>query len=138
MSRYHYSSINSKLSNSPSPTVQAFVIFFSGRLQMHKCKKGQKIYTITLTHPVGLSSSRLIMNGGWLWNSYKRNKFLRAKASRDILKFRVSKMAFKRVFKTYFPPQTPCYFVRIQARLGTMPSKCPRHSTFHRSRSKPV
>ena len=46
------------------------------------------------------SSSRLIMNRGRLWNSHQRHKFLRAKASRDILKFRVSEMAFPAVFST--------------------------------------
>ena len=32
-------------------------------------------------------SSRLIMNSRLLWNSHQRYKFLRAEASRDILKF---------------------------------------------------
>ena len=39
-------------------------------------------------------SRRLIMNGRRIWNSHQRNKFLRVEASRDILKFRVSEMAF--------------------------------------------
>ena len=39
-------------------------------------------------------SSRLIMNSRQLCNSYQRYKFLRAKASRDILKFRVLEMPF--------------------------------------------
>ena len=34
-------------------------------------------------------SSRLMMNSRWLWNSHQRSSFVRAKASRDILKFRV-------------------------------------------------
>ena len=38
-------------------------------------------------------------------------------------------MPFPGIFKRYFPPRTPCCFVRIHARLGTMPSKCPRRST---------
>ena len=38
-------------------------------------------------------------------------------------------MQFPGIFKRYFPPRTPCCFVRIHARLGTMPSKCPRRST---------
>ena len=41
------------------------------------------------------------MNSRQLWNSYQRHKFLRAKASRDIQKFRVSEMAFAGVFKRY-------------------------------------
>ena len=35
-------------------------------------------------------------------------------------------MPFPGIFKRYFPPRTPCCFVGIHARLGTMPSKCPR------------
>ena len=73
-------------------------------------------------------SSRLIMNGRQLWNSHPRHKFLKAEASRDILKFRVSEMAFPELFKRYFPARMPCCFIRIHARLRTMPSKCPRCS----------
>ena len=58
------------------------------------------------------------MNRRWHWNSHQRHKFLRAKASRDILKFRVLEMPFPGVFKRYFPLQTPCCFIRIHARLG--------------------
>ena len=72
---------------------------------------------------------RLIMNGRRIWNSHQRNKFLRAEASWDILKFRVSEMAFPGVFKRNFPMRTPCWFFRIPVRLGIMPLKCPRHST---------
>ena len=54
----------------------------------------------------------------WLWNSHQRHKFLRAEASRDILKFRVSEMQVPGVFKRYFPPRRPCCFVRIDTRLG--------------------
>ena len=39
------------------------------------------------------------MNSRWLWNSRQRHKFLRAEASRDILKFRVSEMAFPGGFR---------------------------------------
>ena len=79
-------------------------------------------------------STRLIMNSRWLWNSHQRHKFLKAAASRDILKLRVSEMAFPGVSKRYFPPWTPCYFIRILARLGTIPSKCSsRSSTLHSS-----
>ena len=59
-------------------------------------------------------SSRLIMNSRQLWNSHHRHKFLRAEPSRDILKFRVSEMVFKR----YFPLWMPCCFVSIHARLS--------------------
>ena len=50
-------------------------------------------------------------------------------ASRDILKFWVSEIAFPEVFRRW----TPCCLVRIHARLGTMPSKCPNHSTTSHS-----
>ena len=53
------------------------------------------------------------MNTRWLWNSHQRHMFLRAKASRDILKFIIPKMAFPGVFKRYFPPQMICCLVRI-------------------------
>ena len=45
-------------------------------------------------------SSRLMMNSRRLWNSHQRHKFLRTKASRDILKFRVLEMAFPGVFSS--------------------------------------
>ena len=54
---------------------------------------------------------------------------LEGRGTRGILKFRVSEMAFPGVFNQYFPPWMPCCFVRIHTRLGTMPSKCTRHST---------
>ena len=78
-----------------------------------------------------------------LWNSHQRHKFLRATASRDILKFRVSEMVFPGVFRRYFPPRMPCCFIRIHPKLGRMPSKCLRRSTTsHDSnisdQSKPV
>ena len=38
------------------------------------------------------------MNSRQLWNWHQRHKFLRTKASRDILKFRVSEMAFQGIF----------------------------------------
>ena len=57
------------------------------------------------------------MNSRWLWNSHQRRTFLRAEASRDILKFRVSEIASPGVFNRYFPPRTPCCFVGIHARL---------------------
>ena len=82
------------------------------------------------------------MNSRRLWNSHQSHKVLRAKASRDILKFRVLEMAFPVVFKRCFPLRTPCCFITIHARQG----KChhnvqgvPQHcmaQTFHRS--KPV
>ena len=68
------------------------------------------------------------MNSRRLWNSHQRHKFLRAEASRDILKFRVPKLPFPGVFERYFLLQTPCCFVRIHARLATMPLTCPRRS----------
>jgi len=43
--------------------------------------------------------SRLIMSSRRLWNSHQRHKFLRAKAFRDILKFRVLEMVFPGIFR---------------------------------------
>ena len=88
-------------------------------------------------------SRRLVMNSRQLWNSHQRHKFLRAEASRDILKFRVSEMAFSGVFKRYFPPRTPCFFrqntLKTGNNAGNNVSGIPWHRTvwtFHRS--KPV
>ena len=44
------------------------------------------------------------MNSRRLWNLHQRHKFLRAKAPRDILKFRALEMAFPGLFNSYFPP----------------------------------
>jgi len=63
-------------------------------------------------------SSRLIVNSRQLWNSHQRHNFLRAEASRDVLKFRVSEMAFPGVFKRYFPLWMSCCFISIHARLS--------------------
>ena len=49
-----------------------------------------------------------------LQNSHQRHKFLRAKASRDILKFTQSLgNGIFRVFKRYFPLWVSCCFIRI-------------------------
>ena len=48
------------------------------------------------------------MNSRRLCNLHQRHIFLRAEASRDILKFKVSEIAFPRVFKRYFPPRMQC------------------------------
>ena len=42
------------------------------------------------------------MNSRWLWNSHHRHKFLRAEASRAILKFGVSEMGFPGGFQEEF------------------------------------
>ena len=92
----------------------------------------ERIFKVTLTVRRAVKkffSSRLIMNSRRLWNSHQRRTFLRAEASRDIVKFRISEIASPGVFNRYFPPRTPCCFVGIHARLEAMPSKCPRRST---------
>ena len=74
------------------------------------------------------------MNSRQLWNSHQRHKFLKAEASRNILKFKVLGITFPGVFKKYFPPRIPCCLLKIKARLGKMLLKCPRHSrTSHGS-----
>ena len=42
------------------------------------------------------------MNSKQLWNSHQRHKFLRAEASRDTWKFRVSEMVFVRGIQQIF------------------------------------
>ena len=73
----------------------------------------------------GLSKiGRLLMNSKWLLNSHQRHKFLRARHLGTYSNFRVLEMAFPGCF----PLWTPCCFVRIHARLRTVPWTCPRHS----------
>ena len=79
-------------------------------------------------------SCRLIMNSRPLWNSHQRHKFLRAETSWDILEFRVSEtpLILQGLSRGILPLWTPCWFVRVHTRLGTMPSKYPRHfTTWH-------
>ena len=63
------------------------------------------------------------MNSRQLWNLHQRHKFLRAEASRDILKFWSLRNGISRGFKRYFPLRTPCCFIRIHVhvRLGKIP-----------------
>ena len=101
-----------------------------GRLCQERLLRSRNFATMVTCRAVKkFLSSRVIMNSRRLCNSHLRHKFLRVKASGDILKFRVSEMAFAGVFKRYFPPRTPCCFVRIHPGLRTLPSKCPRRST---------
>ena len=51
-------------------------------------------------------------------NSHQRHNFLRAEVSRDILKFRVSEMAFPGVFKRYFAPRMPPLFHQNTSKTG--------------------
>ena len=60
--------------------------------------------------------SRLIMNSRR--NSQQRLELLRAEASRDILKIRVSEMAFPGVFKRCLPPRTPPLFRQNTYKTG--------------------
>ena len=80
-------------------------------------------FTVQYNRPAvkKFSSSSVIMNSRWLWNLHQRHKFLRAEPSRNILKFRVSEIAFPGVFKRYLPLRMLCCFVRILVTLGTMP-----------------
>ena len=48
-------------------------------------------------------SSRLILKSRWLWNLHPRHKFLRAEASRDVLKFIESqKLRFQEFLRGIF------------------------------------
>ena len=80
-------------------------------------------FTVQYNRPAvkKFSSSRVIMNSRCLLNLHQRHKFLRAELSRNILKFRVSEMAFPGVFKRYLPLRMLRCFVRILITLGTMP-----------------
>ena len=62
----------------------------------------KKLKIATLQGCQKFLSSRLIMNSRRLWNSHERRKFLRAKASMDILKFGVSEMTFTGGFHEVF------------------------------------
>ena len=88
-------------------------------------------------------SSRLIINSRQLWNSHQRHKFIRAKASRDIWKIRVSEMAFSGVLRGIF--HHGCHVVSSEYTQDLHWEQCclnvpavPRHRTvwtFHRSKS---
>ena len=99
-------------------------------------------------------SSRLIMNNRRLWNLHQRHKFVRAKASRYILKCRVSEIVFPEVFMPYFPLRTPCCFVKNTHKTGNdvihrehfmesagvwyLCTSCWRIKNWTNERSKPV
>ena len=59
------------------------------------------------------------MNSRRLWNLHQRHKFLRAEASRNILKLRVLEITFQGVFKTYFPPRMPLLFHQNTHKTGS-------------------
>ena len=79
------------------------------------------------------------MNSRQLWNSHQRHKFLRAEASRHILKLRVSEMAFPGFSRGIF--HLGCYVVLSEylqhwAQCHGNVAGIPRHRTvrtFHRS-----
>ena len=73
-----------------------------------------KLHSTPVTRAVKnvVSTGRLTMNSSQLWNLHQRHKFLRAEASRDILKIRVSEMVFPGVFR-----RMPCCLVRIPGLL---------------------
>ena len=79
-------------------------------------------------------SGRLIMCSRQFWNSHQRHKFLRATETRDIVKIRVSEMAFPGVFKRYFPQEFPIpsvgeygYFLELHNifKIILVQSSCP-------------
>ena len=86
-----------------------------------------------------LSSRLIIMNSRRLWNSHQGTSSWGPWHLATLWNLESRKWPFLGVFKRYSPPpRMPCCFVRIRARLGTMPSKrlskCPRLIvwTFHR------
>ena len=58
------------------------------------------------------------MNSRQLWNSHQRHMFLRAKAIRDILEFRVSEMPFPGVFKSYFSTADAMLLCQNTCKIG--------------------
>ena len=107
--------------------VQLYILLSRYWIKHNYCKLQTKLLLLVRAVKKFLSS-RLIMNSRRLWNLYQRHKFLRAEASRDILKFKVSKMAFPGVFKMYFPPWMPSGFLRIHACHWNVPG-IPRNRT---------
>ena len=81
--------------------VQLYILLSRYWIKHNYCKLQTKLLLLVRAVKKFLSS-RLIMNKRRLWNLYQRHKFLRAEASRDILKFKVSEMASPGVFKMYF------------------------------------
>ena len=65
-------------------------------------------------------SSRLIMNSRRLWNSNQRHKFLRAEASRGILKFRVLEIAFGGFQEVFSTADTMLFCRNTHKTQGTM------------------
>ena len=63
-------------------------------------------------------SSGLIMNSRQLWNSHQRQKVLRAEASWDILKFRVSEMPFPLGFQEVFSTAEAMLFSQNTCKTG--------------------
>ena len=74
-------------------------------------------------------SSRLIVNSRRFWDSHQRHKFLRAEASRDILKFRVSEIAFSGDSRGIFHRERHVFSSEYTQDLDQCRSKCPRRST---------
>ena len=107
--------------------VQLYILLSCYWIKHNYCKLQTKLLLLVRAVKKFLSS-RLIMNKRRLWNLYQRHKFLTAEASRDILKFKVSKMAFPGVFKMYFPPWMPSGFLRIHACHWNVPG-IPRNRT---------
>ena len=100
--------------------VQLYILLSRYWIKHDYCKLQTKLLLLVRAVKKFLSS-RPIMNRKGLWNLHQRHKFLRAEASKDILKFKVSKMAFPGVFKMYFPLWMPSGFVRIHVCRWNVP-----------------
>ena len=71
------------------------------------------------------------MNSRQLWKSHQSHKLLRAKASRDILKFSLGNAISRSLQEVFSPADTMLFHqnTHTNTRLGTTLSKCPRRST---------
>ena len=58
------------------------------------------------------------MNSRWLWNSHQRHKVLKAEASGNILKFRVSEMPFPLGFQEVFSTAEAMLFSQNTCKSG--------------------
>ena len=84
-------------------------------IKSSRVSKEEKVRNIFYPHKLylvaGLSKSWVMNSRPGFGTHTKVTSFLRAGASRDILKIRFLEMAFPGLFKMYFLPWTPCCFV---------------------------
>ena len=75
-------------------------------------------------------SRRLVMNSRQLWNPHQRHKFLRAEACQGHFEIQSLRNGIFGGIQEVFSTVDAMFFLRIHARPGIMPSKCPRFEHF--------